>query len=368
MDYAGFKATLQRDVYASVYLIFGDEPFLMGEIVETLTDRFASQPGGEFNIDRLEGDATAESIAEAAQTPPFMAERRLVIVRDTPLLRAPRGSDGTDGEGAAPGKGKGASRAKAAEPEAPLLHYFASPSPTTCLVFFSPSGVDKRKRLYKTIEKAGQAVEIKKLSDSDLRNWAAQRATAMQLPFEAEALRLLVDRVGDDLGRLVLEMEKLRNFLGEPSPKRRVTPERVRRLVPATPEDNVFAIADALGDGRVDDALRIARDLVRNGQHPIPLLFLIIRHVRQLLRLKELAATGLRKNDWAREMKLPAGIVRKLESQADRFPREELRRLYHRLTAADVSIKTGAGEAQQTLELCLLAFAGEGRPLANRRA
>ncbi|MZP28818.1 DNA polymerase III subunit delta [Heliobacterium undosum] len=357
MDYAGMKATLQRDVYASVYLIYGDEPFLMSEVLEELTGRFAGQPGGEFNMDRLEGDVTAETIAEAAQTPPFMAERRLVIVRDAPLLRAARGSDGADGEGASSGKGKGASRSKTMEPEAPLLKYLSDPSPTTCLVFFSPSGVDKRKRLYKAIEKAGHAVEIKKLSESDVRNWAAQRAKAMKLPFEAEALNLLIDRVGDDLGRLVLELEKLRNFLGEPSPTRRVTPERVRRLVPATPEDNVFAIADALGDGRVDDALRITRDLVRNGQHPIPLLFLIIRHVRQLLRLKELAASGVRKTDWAREMKLPAGVVRKLESQSDRFPREELRRLYHRLTAADVAIKTGAGEAQQTLELCLLAFA-----------
>ncbi|MBC9785025.1 DNA polymerase III subunit delta [Heliobacterium chlorum] len=359
MDYSGMKATIQRDVYASVYVIFGDEPFLMQELLDELIRSFIEKPGGEFNIDRLEGDLSAESVVEMAQAPPFMADRRLVIVRDFSLLKAGKGSESAEGD-SVPSKGKGGtSKSKGVEPESSLTHYLQNPSPTTCLVFYSPSGVDKRKRLYKAIEKAGHTVEIKKPTGAEVESWAAQRARSIGLPFEPEALSMLIERTGEDIGQIALEMDKLYTFLGEPSAQRRVTRERVRRLVPATPDDNIFAIADSLGDRRIDRALTISRDVIRQGQHPIPLLFLILRHVRQLLRLKELMASGVRKNDWGKELKLPLGVIRKLENQAGRFQTDDLYRLYHRLTEADVAIKTGAGEAKQTLELCLLAFGNE---------
>lgn len=342
MDYSGMKATIKRGLFAPVYVITGDEPYLMQEVIDDLIQHFTRLPGGEFNIERLEGDVSSEVIVELAQTHPFLADKRLIVIRDFTPLRPSRNSD---------------SNSKPNEPPGSLLAYLKNPSQTTCLVFYSPSGLDKRKKLFKSIEQVGHYVEIKKLTGSGVQGWAVQRAKVMGLPFDPDALNLLIERAGDDLGRLALEMEKLYTFLGEPSLQRRVTAERVRRLVPAAPEDNIFAIGDALGDRRVDCALSITRDLIRYGEHPIPLLFLILRHVRQLLLIKEFQAKGLREADWGRELRVPSGVVRKLSDQARRFTKEDLRNLHHRLASADVTIKTGAGEAQRTLELCLLAFA-----------
>lgn len=348
MDYAGIKATFNRGVFAPVYVISGEEPYLLREIVERFIRHFTEMPGGEFNIDRLEGDASPEVIVELSQTPPFLADQRLVIVRDFSLLRPSRNVNSGEDFSQEPAGMKS---------DSSLITYLKNPSPTTCLVFYSPSGVDKRKRIFKAIEKAGHHVELKKPTRSEVEALVVQRAKSMGLPFDPEALNLFIQRVGNDVGQLVLEMDKLYTFLGEPSPQRRVTAERVRRLVPASPEDNIFAIGDALGERRVNRALAIARDLVRYGEHPIPLLFLILRHVRQLLQMKELQTKGLRETDWVRELKVPLGVARKLSEQARRFTVHDLRGLFQQLAAADIAIKTGSGEPLMTLELCLLAFA-----------
>ncbi|MDD2420649.1 MAG: DNA polymerase III subunit delta [Heliobacteriaceae bacterium] len=349
MDYFEIKTSITEGSLAAVYLITGEEPYLMQELVSDLTRYFQASPGGLFNTENLAGDTPPNIIADLAQTPPLLGEKRLVLVRDFAGLRSSRASAGKTPLGS-----DGA--------ETALLAYFQVPYPTTCLVFYSPAGVDKRKRFYKAIVKAGPHIEIKRLSLSALRTWAGRKARAMGLPIDPGAMELLLQRVGNDPGRIAIELEKLYTFLGVPSPRRRVTVERVRRLVPEKPEENIFKLCEALGEQRVNDALGIARDLFQAGEHPVLLLFLLLRQVRLLLSLQDFQAQGLRENTWASELNrlgiggrnLPPGVVRELTRQARRFPPTELRRLYHRLAEADQAIKTGTAEAKMALELCLL--------------
>ncbi|MCW2278120.1 DNA polymerase III subunit delta [Heliophilum fasciatum] len=380
MDYQGFKAALDRGLLAPVYILTGEDPFLLQELYGRLTAWFLAMPSGDFNFDRLEGDTSAEALTELAQTPPFLGERRLVVVRDLALLRS-RGDSGAgagdeEGAGAAVGAGKESPVASAAtapsaatssgkrgknkkapDSDASLLAYVQDPNPTTTLVFYSPGGVDKRKRLYKAVEKAGGVVEVKALRDSDVLAWVRRRADGLGMPIDPEALTLLVERTGNDLGLLTQELTKLQTFLGQPSPQRRVTVERVRRLVPATAMDKIFAITEALGRRAVGEALTLTRELILHGEKPVPLMFLIVRHVRQLLMVTDLAARRVPKTEWVTVLKVPPGIVRKLEEQAKRFRPDDLRMLHGRFAEADRAVKKGREDAQALLERIMLSFA-----------
>ncbi|QGG47916.1 DNA polymerase III subunit delta [Heliorestis convoluta] len=359
MDYSAMQATIRRRLFAPVYLITGNEPHMMQELVEELSNTFTEMSGGDFGIERLDGESSAERIVEIAQMPPFFAEKKLILIRDSQYVRAPKKNLEEKEEDKSTATKTEKSRKGSVSSEDALLAYLDDPSPTSTLIFYSPFGIDKRKKLYKVLEKRGYVVDVKKPTLAGVQAWTLERAKKMGLPFDPDALNLLLERTDGEIGRVALELEKLYTFLGQPSSRRRVTFERVRRLVPATAEDNVFAMADSISAKQFDKTLLILRDLIRQGQAPVKLLFLLVRHVRQLLWLKDMKAKNLKASDCAKELKVPVTVIGKLERQARQFSMEELRRFYSSLCQADVKIKTGAGEAQQTLEGTILSLAKE---------
>ncbi|KAB2952300.1 DNA polymerase III subunit delta [Heliorestis acidaminivorans] len=356
MDYLAMQATIRGRLFAPIYLITGDETYIMQELIEELTATFTELSGGDFNTERYDGESSAETIIESAQMMPFFAEKKLILVRDSQFLRPPKKSQ-EEGEAKKENQPSKKGKSHQGGAEEALIAYLENPSPTTTLIFYSPSGVDKRKKFYKALDKCGLVVEVKKPTTAGVQAWTIERARKMALPFDPDALNLLLERTDGDIGRIALELDKLYTFLGQPSQKRRVTFERVRRLVPAEAEDNVFAMADTIGAKQFDKTLLILRDLIRQGQPPVRLLFLLVRHIRQLLWLKDMKAKKFKASDCAKELKVPLSIIGKLERQANQFSVQELRHFYHVLSKADWAIKTGAGEAKTELELAILDFA-----------
>jgi DNA polymerase III delta subunit len=224
--------------------------------------------------------------------------------------------------------------------------------------------------LIKTVAEAGSAVECRSLGRQEAVPWIVGYARSLGTLIKPAVAALLVERVGLDLGRLAREVEKL-SLLAEGGAG--ITKQHIDEVTARTPEDNIFAVGDAMGAGDVDQALSILRDLLQyQGVEPTTALAFIARQFRLIWQAKVLLDAGWRSGQEAparaREM-LPedADILRyldgrrwladRLAGQARRFTWPQLHHAIRRVLDAELAIKgirEGISDSQLALEMLVV--------------
>ena len=139
---------------------------------------------------------------------------------------------------------------------------------------------------------------------------------------------------------------------------RLVAEEDVQALVPAAREANVFTMVDAVVEGRVQLACQLLERAFQDGQTASGLFALILRHYRNLLLAKELAAAGLNAQQVGARLRIYNDFaLNKLLDQASRASVPQLEASYRRLLEADSSIKRGIYSEELALELLVTDLA-----------
>ncbi len=356
----------ERGQFRPVYLLYGEEAFLFDEFVG-LAKRKLTPPGLEdFNFNKFDGAAAdARDIAAAAQTLPFMADKRLVIVAEARFFRPGRRKDeaaSADGDGE-DGGGRGSADAAADDAgegsgEPALLEYLANPSPTTCLIFTQTSDrerhladPDRRRKVTKAVEKAGALVQCARLKDWQAARWAADRAKAVGKKLDQNAALELVHTVGEDLRTVASELVKLMTYAGD-SPA--VTTADIAAIASPTAERRVWDLLDALGYRRRGEALELLRALYRQGVYPLAVMGLITVQLRRLLKTRALIDAGKDPSAVAAAMGLQPFLATRLIEQAGGFTTAGLTAALARVFETDLRIKTTEIDPAMAVELLLL--------------
>jgi DNA polymerase-3 subunit delta len=337
--------SLKRGVISPVYLFHGEEAYLREQAVLRFKEYLLEGGRSEFNFDLIEGEqATPAEIAAKAETPPFFAGKRLVVVRNPAFFKAGKGSSGGN---PAEGGDEPVSKGR----EAALLDYLKRPLSSTCLVFTTGEPVDKRRRLYQAIKKIGRAVEFTFLNRRELARWLAQRARAAGTKFGAGAAEHLLDVAGPSLLRLVAELEKLFCYTAG---QELITLEDVRMVCPPRVEESIFAIVDAVGEKQCRKALAGIKDLLAAKEPPLRILAMISRQFRLLLQVHTLQGQGFPPAEIPARLKIHPYVAQKVGIQCRRFNRPFLICVFESLSELDLALKTGRQEFYPAMEKLLL--------------
>jgi len=177
------KAMVQR-AFAPVYFLHGDDEFRKEGIVRDLLAAAVDPATRDFNFDVLRGaDVSTERLESALHTPPMMADRRVVVLRDALALRK--------------------------DARSRLDRYLAKPSRDTVLVLVAAAGAKGDKE----IERNATAVAFPLLGDQELRDWVVRHAAdAHGTTLGDQAAALLVENIGSDSGQLAAEVDKLASY------------------------------------------------------------------------------------------------------------------------------------------------------------
>jgi len=176
------RREIERGAIAPVYYLTGEADVLKEEFTSRLVDAVLPASARDFNFDlRNAGDLDPAALHTLIETPPVLAERRVVVVKGLEQWR--RGAKVWD----------------------VLERYLEHPSSATVLVLLEGSGQEPRDRLVR----AAVHLNFELPSAEALRDWVAARAAAHGLAMEREAVEHLVRAVGADLGRLSTELDKL---------------------------------------------------------------------------------------------------------------------------------------------------------------
>lgn len=330
--FVDFLAELKKNHIAPVYLLFGPESYLRDQAIERLKE-YILPPGGEqLNYDVVDGSAmSGQEIVTIAASASFLAGRRLVLVRSPQMFEAKAEKNEQDTKH--------------------ILDYLRSPCLGTCLVFETAKNVDKRRKIYKEINKVGRAIEFSSLKPTDLTKWLAKRASEEGCNIGREAVEELLARCGRDMYTLYHEMEKLVNYTGAGE---MISPETVRQLVAPRLEDNIFEVVDAIGEKNYARALSGIRNLLLHKQPPQQILGMVARQFRLILQVQVLAREGRSREQIIATLHLHPFVYTKIYKQRNNFSAGQLVQALNNLTELDYALKTGRADFYPAMETFIL--------------
>lgn len=318
------RRALREGDRGGVFFLHGDEDYLKEELVAALVEAHLEPGERDFNLDELRGtEVSPETLASILQTPPMMAEWRVVVVRDVQGL-----AGNPTGRGVV---------------EAALER----PAPGLALVLVAQIPDGSRAKFYTTLKRGAVSISVTPLSEGDVPGWLMARAEADGLTLDADAAQAMAVAVGSDLGVLASELAKLREYVGD-----RATIERadVERVVGAIPRVNRWQWLDGVAEGRFEEARRDLDALLASGDTGVGLVLALGAH---FLRMALFVAGGAA----ALQAELPPRqrwLARKLAAQARRWTPVALADALDDLLRADRLLKSAPLSDDQIMDELLL--------------
>lgn len=218
---------LQNKIYYPVYLLHGEEAYFIDALADMIEQHCLSEQEKEFNQTVFYGkDSDALSIVAAARRFPMMANYQVIMIKEAQDL----------------------------EDSDKLLPYLEKPVETTILVICYKYGkLDKRRSVYKAVEKNGIIFESPKLYDNKIPEWISEYVKQRGYSINQKAAALLTEFVGADLSKIVNEIGKL---LINITPGTEINESYVERNIGISKDFNVFELQKAL----------MRKDVVKSNQ------------------------------------------------------------------------------------------------------
>jgi DNA polymerase-3 subunit delta len=220
----------KKNIFKPLYWLEGEEEFFIDEVMDYAEKKILSEADASFNLTVFYGkDADWAAIVNACRRYPMFAEKQVVLLKEAQQMRD----------------------LDKLEP------YIANPSATTVFVV-SHKGktIDGRSKLAKVLKKHGEIFQSKKIYDNQLPAWANGYIQSKGFQIAPKALSLLVDHVGNDLSRIVNEIEKLSINL---TSQNTITEDDIEKFIGVSKEYNIYELQHALSVKDQAKAIRIVQ-------------------------------------------------------------------------------------------------------------
>ena len=315
------KEDLKNQTFHPVYLLYGEEAFLKNSYKNRLKEAIIGDD--TMNFARFEGKGLdVDELIRLADTMPFFAERRLILVEDSGFF-------------------KSASDA--------LVQYLPS-MPDTTILLFVETEVDKRNRLYKKVKDMGYAAELNRQDSAQLARWAGGILTREQKKITKHTMELFLSMAGDDMENIRMELEKLISYtLG----REVITDEDVLAVCTVQVTNRIFEMVSAIVNRQPRKAMDLYEDLLTLKEPPMRILFLIARQFNQLLQVKDLMGKGMDKGTIASKLKMQPFVVGKTMPQARQFGREQILSYVEFCVETEEAVKSGRLQDRLAVELLI---------------
>jgi DNA polymerase-3 subunit delta len=311
-----FYSALRQRKFAPVYFFYGEEDFLIDEAVDSLIAGVLPEESRSFNLDVFYGnEVEARDVVAHANSFPMMAERRVVIVREYERL--------DDSE--------------------TIESYVENPASSTVLVLVS-------KKSDAGIRGKATTVEFRRLYDSELPAWIAERVSHYGKQVSRDASELLILNVGGSLRTLDSEIEKIAVYVGE---KKNIDGEDVAAVVGVSKGYNVYELTKAVGDRNLKRSLEILERMMDFGEYPPLMVAALTKHFMTLLKLAEGRKRNMSESEIAASIRLSPRRVGEYMSQLRRYSPADLEKSFVPLARADEKLKFSSEDPRSVMTVLL---------------
>jgi DNA polymerase-3 subunit delta len=313
---AQLRKQLEGGGAGPLYMLIGSDDAEKASVAAEFAD-LVEEDLRAFNFERLHGgEMKVDDLEQGANILPMMSPRRVVVILQAEKLLIPK------------------REGKAADEEQERLEAFIKDPPPHATVVFVCGSVDKRRRAVKMLLERAAVVDCGTIADaSDAERWVKVRAAREGANLDAGAVRVIVDRGGNDLVRLRSGLEKVLLYaLGQAT----ITADDVKQVMSAAPDSvENFGIANAIRAGETGAALRQLAAALDSGAQPF-------------------------------------FVLGQLRSAAEQAPAASIREAIDAVFRTDLALKSSGGDPRILLErlvveLSVLQPRGGGRSWGFRR-
>ncbi|WP_018887960.1 DNA polymerase III subunit delta [Paenibacillus massiliensis] len=335
MDVKSAMQAIRKGKTAPIYVLYGTEKYQMKQFLDTLKEQMIEPDHQEFAVASYDlTDTPIEAVVEEANTAPFLVPSKLITVRDSNLLSAAKDNS------------------KIEHRIETLLSYIEQPAEYSVIVFVVYADkLDERKKLVKQLKSVGVVLHFSPLGSDDLLQWIGHKAQEQQVMLDTSTAELLIRYAGTGLETLAAEIDKLCLYAGRGGT---VSSSDIEELVPRSTEQNVFVMVEELANLRIQNALAIFYELLKQREEPIKIAALITRQFRIMLQVKELMRQNYSQQQIAGQLSLHPYAVKIAGEQARRFSLQQLSSMLHELAELDYRMKSGQIDKVLGIELLFL--------------
>ncbi len=327
MEIKNIREDIESNTFSSLYLIYGEEDYLRNSYRNKLSDAIVP-PGDNLNRTCFSGKGPdINEIMSLSDTLPFMSERRLIIIEDSGFFK-----NGTD-EG--------------------FVEYL-SRIPEETVIIFSESEVEKNRKIYKAVDKAGKILKCERQKEDTLIKWIAFYLKGSGKKISGKDAELILLRTGDDMYLIKNELDKLISYIGD---RDEIRTEDIRESGSVNLRSSIFAMIDDIAEGRQKKALERYYELVLLREAPLRILYLLSREFNMLLLAKDLSEKGGRsRGEMASAMKVPPFAVNKYLSASGHFSRELILSAIEECIGTENDIKKGRVNDKLGTEMLIVKY------------
>lgn len=240
------------------YLVRGGDPTLLAEAVRDLVADLVGDGDAKMMVEELAGDHyDLATVVDAAQTPPFLEERRVVVARDL-------GQFLTSQVG-------------------PLVAYLGDPLSTTSLVLVAGGGGQVPRPVVDAVRKVGHLIDAGLPSPRNRATWLAARLKEAPVRLDARAAAAVGEHFGEDLGRVAGLLDMLGAAYGVNS---RIGVDQLAPFLGSAGSVAPWELSDAIDRGDAATAVGVLHRLTgAGGRHPLVVVATLHTHFARMLRL-----------------------------------------------------------------------------------
>ncbi len=298
-----------------LYFLHGDEQFFIEEVVDRIQELAIPEHEKGFNEFLLFGkELNVGTLLNYARRYPMMAEKQLIVVKEANNIQ---GIDSKDNQKL-------------------LEEYATNPLESTILVLWFANAQDERKTWVKSFGKKGLLKQFKKLYDNNLPEFVSGYCHSKGIKISMKAIQLMVEHVGNDLKRMVTELNKvlLNLKIGE-----HIDADVIQKYVGISKEYNIFELQKALIYKDVLKANQIVNYFASNPKdNPIqPMIIILYNFFSKALLVS--ASNISSESEMAALLKINIYFAKDYSAARKNFTFMKLQRIIHALKIADLKSK-----------------------------
>ena len=218
----------KKKSFKPVYWLEGEEEYYIDQVINYAEHKLLPEAEASFNLTVFYGrDADWAAVINACRRYPMFAERQVVVLKEAQHMKD---IDKLEG-------------------------YIASPSETTVFVVgYKAKGVDKRTKLYKTLQANAEVLTTKKIPEGKMQEWITELASVKGYSIQPKSAALLEEHIGNDLSRIANEIDKLSVNLQD---KKTIDDDDIEKYIGISKEYNVFELQAAIAKKDLARSIKI---------------------------------------------------------------------------------------------------------------
>ena len=326
MDRKDFTQLLKAGNVQGAYLFEGVEENIKAATLQNLRKAILPEGMEELNESVMDAPAT-DAIIAACETLPFLADKRLVIVKEHPALTGRADADDR------------------------LISYVANVPESAILVFLCRGKADARKKLYGAIKKVNGIVSFAPLTDAELNAWIVKTFNGLGKTVSPQTASVLSFTVGSDTALLRREIEKLAALAGD---RDTVTEEDVHVVATRSVECTVFEMVDAVVAGQQGKAFGLLRDMLTTGSDRLGILAMLLRQFRLMQHIKIMQFEKLSPSDIKQRLGIAPFAAERCMRQASGYTGGQVKKAVQICLNAEYQVKSGGWNQEGALESAML--------------